>query len=283
MANIYVSELSNLIQESIKAEGKASDFKRMSKKWLDKVRHVSYNLKGFSLAKNYEHIASQLNSAKTRISKAYELVKQEDEKIEKLIDDSKGLDDLVQKLKAKADDESSRNSQFNSTVINIISKFKVLTSKLNRLNETFEKIKTWESKSIELDAFLNEAISQYEAGVKEIEDFKLNRSSQIVETIKALDSIRQAVVNSSEIDSETEPVNEDKLAETIENSIDNLKSQIPTIDKLSKNLFEANYTEDFDFIRREFEELKELMDVTRQIANNIKSPVSFNSYTLIYI
>jgi hypothetical protein len=73
------------------------------------------------------------------------------------------------------------------------------------------------------------------------------------------------------------------LAQAIEASIDSLGQQVPQISSAADKLASADFKSDLDLIRREFAELRELIDSTRQIANSIKSPVSFNSSSVVYL
>ncbi len=270
-------EFDNLTTTCMKADRTADNLLWLAEKWSRNVQFADQNFKGFNLANNYEHVANQFNSAQYTLNKTYEALESENEKIEKLVEKFKSLHELAEQLKTKANTDSGENSELDAKILNIDSKLKTIRSKFSRLNSTFERINAWKSNSIEFDTFLNNFTQECEVHNQKLSN--LNASVSIIETIRVLDSIRNVVDSTSQENPEDESETSDRLAQTIEKTIDDLI--IPNITLSYQKLTEANYTEDLDLIRREFEELKELMEITRQIASNINSPVLFNSSSFL--
>ena len=285
MDSDYTTSFKLLSNECNSLEEISDNLVNLGEKWSKKL--ADKDLRGFIVAENYNEIAENLNMAhnnSVEISENFNAIEKELGPVEDqitLLSYQTGL------MSSKMEKEAELSGQLELNVTQLEETFKSLSTKVNGFNTTFENFKNLKNRLFNIEETRVNTTD-------ELEDLKLNLTSQqevasdLISQIQSLDVLRQIMANGNSVETESAENNDNvsetsdssitpsRLSKALDSSIEQLNDPLPSLNALCKKLSVADFSSDLETISQEFEELNQLLETTRHIANNIKTPINLN-------
>ncbi len=278
------SNYQDLRQRCIQAEQKSQSLAVTGQNWKNKVNQLQGGLAAYEAVKAYEQIANKLEDAHTKSIDTLNKFRSAEADLDDFSKRTEILKQASDDLTKKTNDQLEKRSKLESEYSNFNRMYHDLHGRSRELDLSLEKVDNWMSKTLASDQTLSNLKQELDEQQNEL-DTNEQKAGDLVRKIQSLDALRESLpkpdLNAEGLDAET-PKKGEQLLKSIESSIENLKTQAPSIGTNVKKLLENNdFSSDLEKISKDIYELKMLIDSTRQIANDIKVAVNFNDSSMI--
>ena len=262
------------LEEKIKAARQKSDsLLQMSNEWDRRIKSSQAGLAAFEIANVYDSIATTLNTAYTKSKEVLENYEKANERLTKYLSEFESLKTRSEEYSKKLGDLENDQEKSDKTLKALSQKHNEIDLRLITLNKEVEYIETWVNKTQKNENTLNDIEKSLISQENELKESS-SKCKELQATIQTIELLKNNEKNDLETISNAKKMNDSisKLEELnigVKKRVTELAGSYGSLDK------------NFDEMNAKINELKLLIESTRNIANEIKVAVKFRNSSYI--
>ncbi len=270
--NIKVQELEEKLRA---ARIKSDSLLQMSNEWERRIKGSQAGLEAFEIANIYDTIATTLNTAYTKSKEVLENYEKANERLIKYLNEFQIVKARSEEHSLKLNQLENTQEQYEKTLAELNDRHAKLEGQLTFLHNDVEKIENWVNKTQQNENILNDiekSLNNQESELKQSND----KAVELETTIQTIASLKSKENQNGSLDTVSN-------AKKMNQSIDELRELNTGInDRVSKiaNNY-RNLDDKLDEVNEIINNLKLLIESTRNIANEIKVAVKFRNTSYI--
>ncbi len=254
----------------IKAESIADSMRYLASNWTEKLQNVEKTKIGFKAASIYIDIADKFSRSYNKSIKLNENIKIVESDMKQLNENYETLNSESNSLLSKINNQIARISSLKPNFGSLYQKSLTIDLKLKQnLNNSLNNVKNWRLKVSNFDQELDYCKMNNSHVNTTLRNFTA-RADNLFEQLENFDLLKRQLQLKPELN----------IFDAIQASIQELNSS--NLKKSHENLLnKSNVSKEFAEINQEFNEIRQLIEMTRRLANEIKYPVQLNDSSLI--